>query len=83
MEDLKRLLRQVKQVNPYLPLSVSVTLQNDLRAIQTWGEHKCAEIEHLKREKFGLKQSVKNKAETLEKLGGYHNGNYGKGKVKR
>lgn len=28
-------------------------------------------IVHLERENFGLKMSVKNKQETLEKLGGY------------
>lgn len=34
---------------------------------------KCIEeyIEKLERENFGLKVSVKNKQETLEKLGGY------------
>lgn len=58
-------------------------VKQDLEAIEyvlkTHGFHamykpiQCvkAYIVHLERENFGLKVSVKNKQETLEKLGGY------------
>lgn len=82
MEELRKILRDISSNTHFLPVSCAVQLGKDLRDIQTWGKDKCDEIESLKRENLGLKQSVKNKSETLEKLGGYHNGNYGKGKVK-
>ena len=83
MNELRKLLRDISSNTHYLPISSAVQLGKDLKAIQIWAEQKCAEIEHLKRENFGLKQSVRNKAETLEKLGGYSSGKYGKSKVKR
>lgn len=51
MEELRKILREISNITIYLPISSAVQLGKDLRAVQEWGENKCAQIEHLKRDR--------------------------------